>query len=119
MSIKPDLRDPCIAVPLSKHETEKIYRGDFKESDCQCFYFSREKLYQIFDTGFFDQLNSKYGICISDYEQEEIVDTEKLLAILNYDIKQFRSLKHLRFWRELEKHVAIAIEKETGVFFLF
>jgi hypothetical protein len=114
-----DLKKPCIVVPLDDSSTEKLYRGEFNDLECEYFSLSRDELYEIFATGFFDHLNNKYGLLISDYEQEDVTDKEKLETILKEDMKKFKALKHLSFWNDLEKCTTKAIEKGTGIFFLF
>ncbi|MBS4066820.1 MAG: hypothetical protein KGZ74_19820 [Chitinophagaceae bacterium] len=114
-----NLRKPCIVAPSDDNSVEKLYRGEFNNLECDYFSFSRNKLYEIFETGFFEHLNNKYGLLISDYEQEEIMDKEKLVTILNDDIKKFKDLKHLSFWNDFAKCITTAIEKGTGIFFFF
>ncbi len=114
-----DLRKPSIVVPSNRMNIERLYRGDLNDLEFEYFSFSRNKLYQIFSTGFFDYLNERYGLFISDYEYEDIVDKENLRTILTEDIKKFRTLKSLDFWNNFERCVINAIEKETGLFFFF
>ncbi len=77
MTLTIDLNKPSIVVPSNKTSAEKLYRGEFNDLECEYFSFNRNELYQIFSTGFFDHLNEKYGLFISDYEHEDIVEKEK------------------------------------------
>lgn len=114
-----DLRTPCIIAPSDENSTEKLYRYEFDNLDCEWVSFSRDRLYEIFATGFFDYLNEKYDLLISDYEEEEIVSTEILETILKDDLKKFKTLQYSDFWNGLEKCLVNAIKKETGIFFFF
>lgn len=119
MVTKIDLNNPCIIVPLDNNNAEKLFRCEFDNLECEYFSLTRKTLYEIFATGFFDHLNSKYNLMISDYEQEDIMDKEMLNNILNDDIKMFKGIKNLSFWNNLEKCIINAIKKQTGIFFFF
>ena len=114
-----NLRNPCIITPLNENSIEKMLRGEYDNLEVNVYSLSRKKLYEIFSTGFFEHLNKKYGLQITDFEQEEIKNLEQIKLILNEDIKLFKDLRNISFWKNLERSLALAIAKKTAIIFYF
>ena len=116
------IKMPCIIVPLDYESIEKLYREDFSDLNCSYYHFNRKLLNKIISDGFFDLLNKKYTLWISDYESQEITDREIIREILNKDLELSRKcwpMNQWWFWNNLKKCLKLAIEKETCIFFFF
>ena len=107
-----------IAVPLSQAAMERLDYDSNQDGDL-CEIALADCDYKVlWETGVLDELNSKLGIMIDDYEDEFIRIAQLPLAkkiVLNcVQIKQ--DVKPLL---ELLNQIELAEQKNTGVFFYF
>lgn len=107
-----------VVVPISKEAEFRLNYDECEDNDLLEYPLSEKKFYELFDMGFFDQLNTELNLLIGDYEQEEILENklDLLKTFMNNFIHQHPDNATLNDLNELFK---VAYNNKTGVFFFF
>lgn len=107
-----------VVVPISKQAEFRLDYDECEDNDLVDYSLSEEKFYELFDMGFFHQLNTELNLLIGDYEQEEILENklDLLKTFMSNFMQQHPDNATLNDLNELFK---VAYNNKTGVFFFF
>ncbi|WP_165091243.1 hypothetical protein [Neisseria yangbaofengii] len=110
---------PCIVVPLNSLAFHALNYNEANPSDLIAINLTRNQVHELFNKNFFQQINSLLDIDIDDFEDEEIIDIEKLIIFKEFISNWIDEHSKDNIYEKILDLVSIAIEKETGVFFFF
>ncbi|WP_284116186.1 hypothetical protein [Acinetobacter pittii] len=98
------------------HDQEAIEKHDYGEEDSKIMTIvplAEDKINTLWDIGYFDDLNNKFGLMISTGEDEKITGQEVLKDVLgttNQYISDYPDIEYLFILKSL---LEMALEKET------
>lgn len=107
-----------VVVPISKKAKFRLDYDMCEDNDLVEYSLSEEKFYELFNLGFFHQLNAELNLMVDDYEYEEILEDklDQLKFFMNNFMQQHPDNPILNDLNELFQ---VAYVKRTGVFFFF
>ncbi len=107
-----------VVVPISKEAKFRLDYDIYEDNDLVEYPLSEEKFYELFNLGFFHELNAELNLMVDDYEYEEILEDklDLLKSFMEHFIQQHPDNVTLKDLNELFK---VAYSKRTGVFFFF
>ena len=112
------MKDRLIVVPTSKEAEQRLDYDKCTDSDLLEYNLNEKEFDELYDIGFFTELNDKLGLMIDDYESEEILE-DKLKNLEDFmECYLGKNPKNILL-RNLNDLFQVAYEKRTGVFFFF
>lgn len=103
----------CLIVP---HDQEAIEKHDCGEEDPNIMTIvplKEDKVNTVWDIGYFDELNNKFGLMISTGEDEKITGLEVLKDVLSITNQYIRDYPDIEYLFILKSLLEMALEKET------
>jgi hypothetical protein len=112
------MKDRLIVVPTSKEAEQRLDYNKCTDNDLIEYNLNEVEFDELYDIGFFAELNDKLGLMIDDYESEEILE-DKLKNL--EDVMECYLGENPRniLLSNLNNLFQVAYEKRTGVFFFF
>ena len=115
-------RIPNVIVPIDENSWTIFYNGNEINGRYIALPIQREDLKKIFETGFFNYLNTQFGILIDEYEEDEISGQVKLeelrKIIIQYNMQIINPILKFYFDKLLYL-VDKAIKFNTVIMFYF
>lgn len=105
-----------ISVPLTREAMNRLNYNQCIPGDLEELELDDDVYREIWSTNFFNVVNRELDKNIDDYEDENICDNNRLNRLLNI-ISRYIHI-HI-FFRELYLLVKLALNSNTGIFFLF
>lgn len=103
----------CLIVP---HDQEAVKKHDYGEDDPNIMTIvplEEAKINSLWDIGYFDNLNNKFGLMISTGEDEKITGQKVLKDVLNITNQYIRDYPDIEYLFTLKSLLELALEKET------
>lgn len=113
-------RIPAIIVPLDNSSLSALYEQRDDQGDYFVLPISREDLSILFNSGFFDKINSQFDLSIDEYEEVELTDLRQISHLKAFlQGNSFEDPLCNFYARKLTILVIKALKLKTAVLFYF
>ena len=112
------MKSRIIAIPVSKEAKKRLDYDICMDNDLIEYHLNQSEFDELFNMGFFQELNNSLGVMIADYEWEEIPEDklDRLKKFMEVYILKNQDNMVLRI---INDFFQLAYKKNTGVFFFF
>ena len=112
------MKSRIIAIPVSKEAEKRLDYDICMDNDLIEYHLNQSEFDELFNMGFFQEVNNCLGVMIADYEWEEIPEDklDRLKRFMELYILKYQNSMVLR---NINHFFQLAYEKKTGVFFFF
>jgi len=108
-----------IVVPTTIEAMEKLDFDACTPDDLVELRLSENEYNELWQSGVLDTLNQQLGLLIDDYEDESIIEEDKLLEAKNIVKNSVLKTKNVQVISKLLNQIELALRNNTGVFFYF